>query len=141
MINYAILLINVFRYLPMAVCTFLKKAIFLIFIYVLSVQGSVESATASAALKSWALTSRTSSDVLRFGESRDRIRTLEQDVMSLKGQLSVAKLKEKSATDAEAFILECLDATNQELASKISSFSFVLCLPFKTILIFLLLSM
>ena len=40
--------------------------------------------------------------------------------MSLKGQLSVAKSKEKSAIDAEAFILECLDVTSQNLASKIS---------------------
>ena len=77
----------------MAVCTFSEKAIFLIFIYVLSVQGSVESAATAAALKSWSLTSRASSDVLRFGESQDRIRTLEQDVMSLKGQLILRNRK------------------------------------------------
>ena len=81
----------------------------------LSIHESVESAATSAALKSWSLTSRASSDVLRFGESRDCIRALEQDVMALKGQLTVAKSKEKSATDAEAFILDCLNATNQEL--------------------------
>ena len=73
----------------------------------------MESAATSAALKSWGLTSRASSDVLHFGESRDRIRTLEQDVMTLKGHLNVAKSKEKTATDAEAFILDCLNATNQ----------------------------
>ena len=107
---------------------FLKNRIFLIFI--ISVQESVEGAATAATLRSWNLTSRASSDVLRFGENWDRIRTLEQDLMSLKGQLSVAKSKEKSAMDAEAFILECLDATSQELASKISFFPFVLCLPF-----------
>ena len=107
---------------------FRRKAIILIFIYVLSAQGSVESAATSAALKSWSLTSRASSDVLRFGESRDRIRALEKDVMALKGQLTVAKSKEKSATDAESFILDCLNATNQELESKICFFSFLLCL-------------
>ena len=85
-----------------------------------SVQESIEGAATVAALKSWSLTSRTSSDVLRFGEMRDRVRTLEKDVVFLKGQLSVARSKEKTATDTEAFILECLDTTSLDLASKIS---------------------
>ena len=93
----------------------------------LSVQESIESAATSVALKLWSLTSRASSNVLRFSESRDRIRALEEDVMALKGQLTVVKLKEKSATDVEAFILDCLNATNQELASKIYSLSILLC--------------
>ena len=71
-----------------------------------SVQESVEGAATTAALESWRLTSQTSSDVLRFGEMRDRVRTLEKDVTFLKGQLAVARSKEKSAIDAEAFILE-----------------------------------
>ena len=90
----------------------------------LFVQESIESATTSAALKLWRLTSRASSDVLHFGESRDRIRTLEQDVMTLKGHINVAKSKEKSAMDVEAFILHCLNATNQQLESKTLFFSF-----------------
>ena len=104
----------------------LKNALFLIFNF--SVQESVEGAATTAALKSWSLTSRTSSDVLRFGEMRDRVKKLEKDVAFFRGQLSVARSKEKSATDAEAFILECLNTTNLNLASKISFFSFVLCL-------------
>ena len=104
----------------------LKNTLLLIFI--LSVQESVEGAAIAAALKSWSLSSKASSDILRFGENRDRIKTLEQDVMFWKGQLAVARSKEKSTIDAEAFILECLDATNLDLASKISLFSFVLCL-------------
>ena len=102
----------------------LKNTLSLIFTF--SVQESVEGAAIAAALKSWSLSFKASSDVLRFGENRDRIKTLEQDVMFWKGQLAVARSKEKSAIDAEAFILECLDATNQELASKISFFSFFL---------------
>ena len=90
----------------------------------LFIQESIKSAATSAALKSWRLTSRASLDVLRFGESRDRIRTLEQDVMKLKGHINVAKAKEKTATDAKAFILDCLNATNQQLESKILFFFF-----------------
>ena len=118
----------------MAVAFSLEKTIFLIFI--LSVQESVEGAATAAALKSWSLTSRASSDVLRFGEMRDRVRALEKDVVFLKGQLSVARSKEKSATDAEAFILECLDTTNLDLASKISFFSFMFCLSLNRYLCF-----
>ena len=102
----------------MAVAFSLEKTIFLIFMP--SVQESVEDAATATTLKSWSLTSRTSSDVLRFGEMRDRVRTLEKDVAFLKGQLSMARSKEKTATDTEAFILECLDTTNLDLASKIS---------------------
>ena len=115
-----------------------EKTNFLIFI--ISVQESVEGAATAAALKSWSLSSKASSDVLRFGENRDRIRTLEQDVMFWKGQLAVARSKEKSAIDAEVFILECLDATNQELASKISfSFFYLPVLVVETTLILWLL--
>ena len=85
-----------------------------------SVQESVEGVATADALKSWSLTSRTSSDVLRFGEMRDRVKKLEKDVTFLRGQLSVARSNEKSVTDAEAFILECLDTTSLDLESKIS---------------------
>ena len=71
----------------------------------LFVQESIESAATAAALKAWRLTSQASSDVLRFGESRDHIRALEQDVTTLKGHLNVAKSKEKSAIDAEVLSL------------------------------------
>ena len=94
----------------------LKNALLLIPIFY--VQEFVEGAATAAALKSWSLTSRTSSDILRFAEMRDRVKKLEQDVTSLRGQLSVAKSKEKTAVDAEAFILECLDATNLDLADR-----------------------
>ena len=95
-------------------------------ISIFAVQESVEGVAAANALKSWSLTSRTSSDILRFGEMRDRVKKLEQDVTFFRGQLSVARSKEKNAVDTEAFILECLDATNLDLASKISFYSFVL---------------
>ena len=70
---------------------------------------------------------------------RDRVRALEKDVAFLKGQLSVARSKEKSATDAEAFILECLDTTNLDLASKISVCSSMLLPALRSILMFFLL--
>ena len=112
----------------------LKNTLFLIFIF--SVQESVEGAATAAALKSWSLTSRTSSDVLRFIEMQDRVKKLEKDVTFLRGQLSVARSKEKTATDAEAFILECLDTTNLDLASKISVCSFVLLPALRSIPMF-----
>ena len=111
----------------MAVVFSVEKTIFLMLVP--HVQESVEGAATAAALKSWNLASRTSSDVLRFGEMRDRVRTLEKDVVFSKGQLFVARSKEKTATDTEAFILECLDTTSLDLASKISPF-FELCLSF-----------
>ena len=104
-----------------------------------SVQESIEGVAAADALKSWSLTSRTSSDVLRFRDMRDRVKKLEQDVTFLRGQLSVARSKEKNAVDAEAFILECLDTTNLDLASKISFCSFVLPPARRSIFIFPLL--
>ena len=108
-------------------CTFRQKNIPLNLHYVLFVQESIESAATSAALKAWRLTSRASSDVILFGESQDRIRALERDVTTLKGHLNVAKSKEKSAIDAEAFILDCLNATNQQMESKISFCFPLLC--------------
>ena len=57
--------------------------------------------------------------MLHFGENRDRIRSLEQDLTVMKGRVDVAKAKEKSATDVEAFILDFLKTTNQQLKSKI----------------------
>ena len=42
--------------------------------------------------------------MLHFGENRDRIRSLEQDMAAMKGRVDVAKAKEKIATGAEAFI-------------------------------------
>ena len=121
-------LMNIFRCLPMAVVFSVEKTITMMFMP--PVQGSVEGAATAAGSKSWNLTSRTSSDVLRFSEMRDRVKSLEKDVVFLKGQLSVARSKEKTATDAEAFILECLDTTSLDLAGKISPppFFFVLCL-------------
>ena len=97
----------------MAVCILFENAILFYWYCMLPIQESIESAATSAALKSWRLTSQTSSDVLRFVESRDHIRSLEQDVATLKGRIDVAKAKEKSATDAETFILDCVKTTNQ----------------------------
>ena len=108
-------------------------------IFIFFVQESIEGAATAAALKSWSLTSRTSSDVLRFGEMRDRVKKLEKDVTFFRGQLSVARSKEKTATDAEAFILECLDTTNLDLASKIFVCSFVLLPALRSIPMFFLL--
>ena len=121
----------------MVVAFSLEKTIFLMFMP--SVQESVEGAATAATLKSWHLTSRTSSDVLRFHEMRDHVRTLEKDVVFLKGQLSVARLKEKTATDAEPFILECLDTTSLDLASKTSPLFLTFSCPFKSVVMFLLL--
>ena len=106
----------------MAVTIFVENTTSLIL--VLYIQGSIEGDATVAALNSWKLTSRSSADVLRFDESRDRIKKLEQDIKFWKGQLAVARSKEKIAVDAETFILECLDATNQELASKFYFFPF-----------------
>ena len=50
---------------------------------------------------------------------RDRIKTLEKDEKVLRGQLAIARAKEKTATDAEAFILECLDTTSRDLAGNV----------------------
>ena len=104
-----------------------EKAITMILIP--PVQGSVESAAAAAALKSWDFSSRASSDVLRFGEMRDHIKTLEKDAVFFRGQLAVARSKEKTAVDAEAFILECLDTTSRDLAGKIFPSCFLEFLP------------
>ena len=63
--------------------------------------------------------------MLHFGENRDRIRSLEQDVVTLKGHVDVARAKEKMASDAETFILDCLKTSNQQLEGKISILLFV----------------
>ena len=97
----------------MAVYFFDKKCNPFDLYYVLFNQDSVEGAATSAALKSWKLSSRASSDVLHFGENRERIQSLEQDVVMLKGHVDVARAKEKMALDAETFILDCLKTSNQ----------------------------
>ena len=56
---------------------------------------------------------------------RDRIKTLEKDDKFLRGQLAIARSKEKTAANAEAFILECLDTTSQNLAGNVFSFLFL----------------
>ena len=99
-------------------------------------QESVKSAATSSALKSWRLTSRASSDVLRFDENQERIRSLEQHVKKMKGHVDVARAKENLATNGEAFILESLKTMNQQQESKIVS-----AFPYRFIQIdFLLLS-
>ena len=79
---------------------------------------SVESSAASSALESWRLTSRASSDVLRFGENIERICSLEQQVKTLNGHVDVAKSKAKTAVDGETFILECMKNMSEQLDSK-----------------------
>ena len=99
--------------LPMAVYFVDQNAILLIFTMCFFDQESVEGATTSAALKTWKLSSRASSDVLHFGENRDRIRSLEQDVVTLKGHVDVARAKENSKS------------SNQQLEGKISILLFI----------------
>ena len=70
------------------------------------IQVSAEGAAASSALKQWKLTPSSTSEVLRHSANLERIRSLEQQVRVIKGHLDVAKAKEKSAADGEAFVLE-----------------------------------
>ena len=82
------------------------------------IQVSTEGAAASSALKQWKLRPSSTSDVLGYNAYLERIRSLEQQVRAVKGHLDVAKAKEKSAADGEAFVLETVRNMNKDLESK-----------------------
>ena len=48
----------------------------------------------------------------------ERIRSLEQQVRVMKGHLDVARAKEKTAADGEAFVVETVRSMNKDLESK-----------------------
>ena len=48
----------------------------------------------------------------------ERVRSLEQQVQVMKGHLDVARAKEKTAADGEAFVLETVRNMNKDLESK-----------------------
>ena len=81
-------------------------------------QVTTEGAAASSALKQWKLRPSSSSEVLRYSANLERIRPLEQQVRAMKGHLDVAKAKEKTAADGEAFILKTVWNMNKDLESK-----------------------
>ena len=82
------------------------------------IQVTAEGAAASLALKHWKFKPASSSDVLRYSTNLERIRSLEQQVRAMKGHLDVAKSKEKTAADGEAFVLETVRNMNKDLESK-----------------------
>ena len=82
------------------------------------IQVSLEGAAASSALKQWILRPSSTSEVLRHSANLERIRSLEQQVRAVKGHLDVARSKEKTAADGEAFVLETVRNMNKDLESK-----------------------
>ena len=82
------------------------------------IQASAEGAAASSALKQWKLRPSSASEVLRHSGNMERIRSLEQQVRVMKGHLDVARAKEKTAADGEAFVLETVRNMNKDLESK-----------------------
>ena len=82
------------------------------------IQASAEGAAASSALKQWKLRPSSASEVLRRSGNMERIRSLEQQVRVMKGHLDVAKAKEKTAADGEAFVVETVRSMNKDLESK-----------------------
>ena len=82
------------------------------------IQVSAEGATASSALKPWKLRPSSTSEVLPHSANLERIRSLEQQVRVVKGHLDVARSKEKTAADGEAFVLETVQNMNKDLESK-----------------------
>ena len=81
------------------------------------IQVSTEGAAASSALKQWKLRPSSISEVLRHRGNLERIRSLEQQVRVMKGHLDVARAKEKTAADGEAFVLETVRNMNKDLES------------------------
>ena len=82
------------------------------------IQVSAEGAAASSALKQWKLRPSSTSDVLCYSTNLERIRSLEQQVRAVKGHLDVARAKEKTAADGEAFVIETVRSMNKDLKSK-----------------------
>ena len=82
------------------------------------IQVSAEGAAASSALKQWKLRPSSASEVLRHSGNLERIRSLEQQVLAMKGHLDVARAKEKTAADGEAFVIETVKDVVKDLESK-----------------------
>ena len=79
------------------------------------IQVTAEGAAASSAWKHWKLRPSSSSDVLRYSANLECILSLEQQVRAMKGHLDVAKSKEKTAADGEAFVLKTVRNMNKDL--------------------------
>ena len=58
--------------------------------------------------------------MLRFGEVRERIQSLEQQLRTVKSQVDVAKSKAKIAMDGESYVVENLRHISQQLSGKTS---------------------
>ena len=89
-----------------------------------------EGTSSSSIARSLKLTQAGSSDVLRFGEMQDRIRSLEQQLKSMKGHVDVAKSKTQLAMDEEKFLLEEMDIMSQHLECKCLEFLILLRISF-----------
>jgi hypothetical protein len=94
----------------------LNRTLVLIIVHLSQVPA--EGASSSSIAHSLKLTQAGSSDVLRFGEMQDCIRSLEQQLKSLKGRVDVAASKTQLAMDGEKFLLEELDIMSRHLECK-----------------------
>ena len=81
-------------------------------------QISTEGTSSSSVARSLRLTQAGSSDVLRFGEMQDRIKSLEQQLRIMRGHIDVAKSKTQLAVDGEKFLLEEMGILSHHLECK-----------------------
>ena len=95
-----------------------RKCILLLSHVCYASQASTEGPSSSLIARSIRLTKKGSSDVLRFAEMRDRIKSLEGQLRAAKGHISVAKLKVDLAITAEKFLIEEMKVLGNHLECK-----------------------